>query len=253
LLQIRRSSAWRGRRWSPLRAAVRARYAVPEAASRPGSSWTWRPRRRRGGRPSVKRRPTTGRWKLPRRRWAASGIRRVQQPPRLHAEKWPSVMDRIQAVESSVSSSNGRLDFDCAITARGSHALTPSEHQIRSSRHVVQDRPGVSTLWADVPDLSTRDRGRPAVWQQCWQQSSASRPLPYQGSFSHQRHLLEPRLAGLSVCPRVTVTVPDGPSDRARSGHAHRSGSRCVHCLHRAELLSCVAVRRLCWAASSCP
>jgi hypothetical protein len=49
--------------------------------------------------------------------------------------------------------------------------------QIRSSGQAVQVRPGVSALWADVPGLATCDRCRPAAWQQCWQQSSASRPL----------------------------------------------------------------------------
>jgi hypothetical protein len=39
------------------------------------------------------------------------------------------------------------------------------------------------------------------------------------GCFSDQRHLLEPGSAGLSVCPRVTVTVPERPPDRARGGH----------------------------------
>ena len=33
-------------------------------------------------------------------------------------------------------------------------------------------------------------------------------PHPYQGSFSDQRYLLEPRSARLPVCPRVTG---DGP------------------------------------------
>jgi hypothetical protein len=41
-----------------------------------------------------------------------------------------------------------------------------------------------------------------------------------QGYFSDQRHLLESRQTGLSVCPRVTVRVRDGLPDRARSGHA---------------------------------
>ena len=31
--------------------------------------------------------------------------------------------------------------------------------------------------------------------------------------------MLRPRSAGLSVCPRVAVTIPDRPSDRARVGH----------------------------------
>jgi hypothetical protein len=86
-------------------------------------------------------------------------------------------MDQIQAVESPVNSLNGRLDFDCAITARGLHALTPTEHLIRSSGQVVQDRLVVSALWTDVPGLSARDQRCPAAWLQYWQQSPASQPL----------------------------------------------------------------------------
>ena len=44
-------------------------------------------------------------------------------------------------------------------------------------------------------------------------------PLPYQGCFSDQRHLLQPRSAGLPDCPRLTVMAPGGPPDRARGGH----------------------------------
>jgi len=33
------------------------------------------------------------------------------------------------------------------------------------------------------------------------------------------RYVLRSRSAGLPVCARVTVTVPDRPSHRARSGH----------------------------------
>jgi hypothetical protein len=35
----------------------------------------------------------------------------------------------------------------------------------------------------------------------------------------HGRHLLRPRSAGRSVCPRVAVTIPDRPPHRARGGH----------------------------------
>ena len=44
--------------------------------------------------------------------------------------------------------------------------------QIRRHRQVVQDCPGMAIAWTDIPALSARDRGRPPVWQQCWQQSS---------------------------------------------------------------------------------
>ena len=76
---------------------------------------------------------------------------------------------------------------------------------IRSFGQVVQGCLLLSALWIDVPGLSAHDRCRLTPWQQCWQQSSASRPLPYQGCFSDQRHLLQPRSAGLSVCPRGDV------------------------------------------------
>ena len=56
--------------------------------------------------------------------------------------------------------------------AQGALVLNPL---MRSSGQVVQDRPGGSALWTDVPDLSTRDRRRLAAWQQCWQQSSTIR------------------------------------------------------------------------------
>jgi hypothetical protein len=57
--------------------------------------------------------------------------------------------------------------------AERSLALVAIALQIRSTGQVVQDRPVVSALWADVPDLSTRPRRRLAAWQQCWQQSCA--------------------------------------------------------------------------------
>jgi hypothetical protein len=53
-------------------------------------------------------------------------------------------------------------------------------YPIHSSGQVVQDRPGVSALWVNVPSASVHDRCRPATWQQ-W---SASRHPPYQGCFS---------------------------------------------------------------------
>jgi hypothetical protein len=39
------------------------------------------------------------------------------------------------------------------------------------------------------------------------------------GMLGHGRYVLRSRSAGLPVCPRVTVTVPDRPSHRARRGH----------------------------------
>jgi hypothetical protein len=55
----------------------------------------------------------------------------------------------------------------------GSPALQLRELLIRSSGQVVQDRPVVSALWADVPRLSAHERCRLAAWQQCWQQLGA--------------------------------------------------------------------------------
>ena len=42
---------------------------------------------------------------------------------------------------------------------------------IRSSRHIVQDRPLWSVRWADIPQLSIRGWCCPPPWQQYWQQS----------------------------------------------------------------------------------
>src|ERR1022692_3497282 len=44
-------------------------------------------------------------------------------------------------------------------------------------------------------------------------------PLPYRGCFSDRRRPPQPKSAGLSTCPRMTVTVSDRPPDRARGGH----------------------------------
>jgi hypothetical protein len=42
---------------------------------------------------------------------------------------------------------------------------------------------------------------------------------PGSGIIGHDRYLLRPRSAGRSGCPRVAVTIPDRPPDRARVGH----------------------------------
>src|SRR5215468_10646206 len=39
------------------------------------------------------------------------------------------------------------------------------------------------------------------------------------GITGHGRYVLRPGSVGLSVCPRVTVTIPDRPPDRARVEH----------------------------------
>jgi hypothetical protein len=46
-----------------------------------------------------------------------------------------------------------------------------AEHLIRSSGHIVQDRPLRSVRWADIPQLSIRGWRCPPSWQQFWQQS----------------------------------------------------------------------------------
>jgi hypothetical protein len=55
--------------------------------------------------------------------------------------------------------------------------------------------------------LSLLPQGKPHLCRA--DEELAAPPLPYQGCFSDQRYRLEPRSAGLLVCPRVTVTVPD--------------------------------------------
>jgi len=44
------------------------------------------------------------------------------------------------------------------------------DHLIRRLRQVVQNRLLLSVRWADISQLSTRDRRCPAAWQQYWQQ-----------------------------------------------------------------------------------
>ena len=52
------------------------------------------------------------------------------------------------------------------------------------------------------------------------------------GIIGHDRYLLRPRSAGRSGCPRVAVTIPDRPPDRARVGHGPqiRRHGRAVQC-----------------------
>jgi hypothetical protein len=47
-------------------------------------------------------------------------------------------------------------------------------HPIRRSRHIVQDCPLRSVRWADIPQLSVRDRRCPAAWRRSWQRSRPS-------------------------------------------------------------------------------
>jgi hypothetical protein len=61
--------------------------------------------------------------------------------------------------------------------ARGGHDLL-----IRRSGQVVQDRPLRSVCWADIPQLSARDRHCPAAWKQLPQNSFDLRPSAFQTS-----------------------------------------------------------------------
>jgi hypothetical protein len=55
--------------------------------------------------------------------------------------------------------------------------------QIRRNRRIVQDRPLLSVRWADIPQLSTRDEGCPAAWQQYWQRSQRNGLDPRPSAF----------------------------------------------------------------------
>src|ERR1700693_4193921 len=74
--------------------------------------------------------------------------------------------------------SSGYLVVSCAYPRhpqRSRAVVGPSlgivDHQIRSSGHIVQDRPSWSVPWADIPEWSAHVRRCPAAWQQYWQQS----------------------------------------------------------------------------------
>ena len=115
--------------------------------------------------------------------------------------------------------------------ARGGH-----DPQIRSFGQVVQDRPSVSALWVDVPDLPTPDKRRLAAWQQCWQQPPASRSLP----------LLSPPPSTLHGQPTCTL---QGMA-RVRSGQARAwplvSGRReCRGSDAQGRVLKIISVKRL--------
>jgi hypothetical protein len=86
--------------------------------------------------------------------------------------------------------------------------------------------PSTWVNWATANSHKTRkatcgSHGWPLTWTNFWWSCVDLNhgPPPYQGCFSDQRHLLEPSSASLLVCPRVTVTVPERPPDRARGGH----------------------------------
>jgi hypothetical protein len=78
------------------------------------------------------------------------------------------------------------------------------DHQIRRNRHIVQERPLPSMRWADIPELSTRDRRCPRAWQQYWQQSRRDGLDPRPSAFQ----------AGRIVRSPCNVRVSVGAADR---------------------------------------
>ena len=58
-----------------------------------------------------------------------------------------------------------------------------TDHQIRRSEHMVQDRPLRSVRWAHIPQLSAGDRRCLAAWQQYWQQSRRNGTDPRSSAF----------------------------------------------------------------------
>ena len=127
---------------------------------------------------------------------------------------------------------------------------------IRRLRQVVQDRLLPSARWADIPQLSIRDRRCPAAWQQYWQQSrhpcADPRPSAFQAGHipswhgSCERYALSPVAAGEdlwaagpAIClgvrhhayyPQVTprnVYEICGETRRASCGECWQSGPDC--------------------------
>jgi hypothetical protein len=111
----------------------------------------------------------------------------------------------------------------------------------------VQDRPLRSVRWADIPQLSTRDRRCPAAWQQYWQQSAAGRLRSPTVCFSQAGCIPVPALVlsvgqiqgvcgGCHVDAHPADSAPSaGPARRPSRGgselRAVRSRSRAVHTL----------------------
>jgi hypothetical protein len=84
----------------------------------------------------------------------------------------PSPGSRIAMSGPSGTSRGGQPPRLTCSSARGDDPL------LRSSRHIVQDRPLWSVRWADIPQLSRRVRCCPPSWQQFWQQSRRNRTKP---------------------------------------------------------------------------
>jgi hypothetical protein len=113
----------------------------------------------------------------------------------------------------------------CTASAPVEHA-TRTDLQIRRNRRIVQNRPLRFVRWADIPQLSTRDRCCPAAWQQYWQQSRRNgldlRPSAFQAQRIGCSGDWVPAWLNAVVCPwwglAVTVAVsrPDPASRGAR-------------------------------------
>ena len=76
---------------------------------------------------------------------------------------------------------------------------------IRRSRHIVQDRPLRSVCWADIPELSVRDRRCPAAWQQYWQQSRGTALILDRLLFRRSGLPVGRSVASVAGCCRVSV------------------------------------------------
>ena len=87
---------------------------------------------------------------------------------------------------------------------------------IRRSGQVVQDRPLRSVRWADIPQLSTRDRRCPAAWLQSRRNGLDARPPVFQGG--------RPPRSAVPRCGRVPKRSRERrcSSDSLRGGQGHR-------------------------------
>ena len=109
--------------------------------------------------------------------------------------------------------------------------------QIRRLRRVVQGRLSLSVCWADIPHLSTSDRGCLAAWQQYWQQSPTARNVsdrcrlrPHDG---HSRSLPcgppphpEPSRPGCGSCAPPLLPIGLTAADLFAGGEVSRADSR---------------------------
>ena len=126
---------------------------------------------------------------------------------------------------------------------------TRTDHQIRRSGQIVQDRPLRVMCWADVPGLSAQNRRCPAAWQQT---AGAARKPNRISSSGHSRPdwfkldqracsvLCVRRCMTLNCHPNCTPDLPGGkptrtagpqrPEDRKRRGRATHYERVLVRC-----------------------